>query len=163
MGLPPREERRHPGRTVAGSSSPLLSSSLFSPRAMRLCRWNPTPLNSLYERETLSRPLSPSLSYLLLFHRRRAPYDSPRMQWNLTRSLYNGRYSFIIWTHFPTERRDREFGTFPPPPLSSLSVSLVYILHVLTKVLSTVITMTIWIFLKLTIFLELHKAWSKSE
>lgn len=26
MGLPPREERRHPGRTVAGSSSPLLSS-----------------------------------------------------------------------------------------------------------------------------------------
>lgn len=106
----------HLGRrdvTQAGQwqDPPLLSSlpPFFSPRAMRLCRWNPTPLNSLYERgNALSRPLCPSRGP-------RAPYDSPRMQWNLTRSLYNGRYSFIIWTHFPRERRDRGFRT---PPLS---------------------------------------------
>lgn len=62
----------HLGRrdvTRAGQwQDPSLLSSLppfFSPRAMRLCRWNPTPLNSLYERETLSRPLCPSRSYLL--------------------------------------------------------------------------------------------------
>ena len=69
----------HLGRrdvTPAGQwqDPPLLSFSLFSPRAMRLCRWNPTPLNSLYERETLPRPLL-SLSYPL--HRRRASYNSP--------------------------------------------------------------------------------------
>lgn len=152
MGLPPREERRHPGRTVAGSSSPLLSFSLFSPRAMRLCRWNPTPLNSLYERETLPRPLCPSLSYPLpsSFIDEEHPTTPPRMQWNLTRSLYNGRYSFIIWTHFPSGAIEG-LGLF-----LSFSLFLSFILHVLTKVLSTAIATTIWI-------LELHKARSKSE
>lgn len=58
----------HLGRrdvTPAGQwqDPPLLSSLPLFFRQERLCRWNPTPLNSLYERETLSRPLCPSLSY----------------------------------------------------------------------------------------------------
>lgn len=93
--------------------------------------------------------LSSSLSYPLpsSFIDEEHPTTPSRMQWNLTRSLYNGRYSFIIWTHFPAAR-SRVWDSF------SLSLSLSFILHVLTKVLSTVIATTIWIH-------EPHKARSK--
>lgn len=64
MGLPPREERRHPGRTVAGFSSPLFLPFFAKSDALMQVK-NPTPLNSLYEHETLSRPLCPTLSYRL--------------------------------------------------------------------------------------------------
>lgn len=50
-------------RDVTPDSGRILHSSLspfFSPRATRLCRWNPTPLNSLYERETFSLALPAS-------------------------------------------------------------------------------------------------------
>lgn len=76
--------------------------------------------------------------------------STPRMQRNLTRSLYNSRYSFIIWTHFPS-RAIEGSGLF-----FSFSLFFSFMLHVLTKVLSTVIATTIWI-------LEQYKARSKSE
>lgn len=101
MGLPPREEGHHPGRW---QDPPLLPFSLFF-RQERLCRWNPTPLNSLYERETFSLALSASPCstpfYPLSSMKGTHPRTPPQMQRNLTHSLYNGRYSFIIWTHFP--------------------------------------------------------------
>lgn len=66
----------HLGRrdvTPAGQlqDPPLLFYSSFSPRATRLCRWNPTPLNSLHQRETRSS----SLSFFLPFSSFYPPSD----------------------------------------------------------------------------------------
>lgn len=66
----------HLGRrdvTPAGQwqDPPLLFYSPFSPRATRLCRWNPTPLNSLHQRETRSS----SLSFFLPFSSFYPPSD----------------------------------------------------------------------------------------
>lgn len=115
-------------------------------------------MNSLYERETFSFALSAlSLFYPLLssFIDEGHPQTPPRMQRNLTHSLYNGRYSFIIWTHFPDGAIE---GSGLSPVLSlSFSFSLVYSsCHgVFTKVVSIVIATTIWI-------LERHKAREQS-
>lgn len=91
------------------------------------------------------------------------------MQRNLTRSLYNGRYSFIIWTHFPDGAIEGSAHPLPHPPalLSSfppyltlflfLSVPLyrLFFRHgILTKVVPAVIATTVWI-------LDRHKATPK--
>lgn len=151
MGLPPREEGRHPGQW---QDPPLLPFSLFFAKSDASIQVKSHAFEfSLRTWNFLSCPPCLSLFYPLLssFIDEGHPQTPPRMQRNLTHSLYNGRYSFIIWTHFPD-------GAIEGSRLScSLSFSLIYSsCHgVFTKVLSIVIATTIWT-------LERHKARGQS-
>lgn len=143
-------------RTVAGSSTPPFLP-FFSPRATRLCRWNPTPLNSLYERETFSLALSAS------------PCSTPFCPLSSMKGIPGLPLECNEIWHIPFITADilLSFGhTFQTarsrvrgsPVLSlSFSFSLVYSsCHgVFTKVVSIVIATTIWI-------LERHKARGQS-
>lgn len=156
MGVPPREEKRHPGRTVAREPPPRLSSlppfffrqerRAYAGEIPRLWILSTNVKRSLVLSVPLCptpfRPLSSTKSTL------RLPLECNEI-WHVPFITADILLSF---GHTFLAARSRVWNSFFFSLFLFLFLS--FILHVLTKVLSTVIATTIWI-------LEPHKARSK--